>query len=424
MSEEKEQDEPSRTQEFSLAIGAVASGLLTDLTSQLLNQSFGQRGIVQWVGYSVTGLLVLISFLRIRSRTRRARRRRQQAASPLHAAAEEAEQWMIALGTDAGGMAAAEWFTLHEDGLRELLANEKAQNAAVDDFARICDALEAWYVRRPDPDALLQLSELLTTTAESSGRRGLAELAAARAATAYRMLGDLDAATTRLGVSSNIAAHGRTAAALKMRRQVERALLHLARADRAPAGSDRDEAVLNARDRLDDARLTRPGPDLAADVAIAINLAVVHLYQYDGEGALEQLRPALARATAAGDLSGQAHALELMGVAAWMRRNPHEAGSRWEHAAHLYAEVDERDGHARCLQHLGSAAVIAGDLDKALDLLEQSSMLRTSESEILTKYLDAARRTSELPVVPDDPPRRTPRTWLRRALRRFVGGLK
>jgi len=424
MSEEKEQDEPSRTQEFSLAIGAVASGLLTDLTSQLLNQSFGQRGIVQWVGYSVTGLLVLISFLRIRSRTRRARRRRQQAASPLHAAAEEAEQWMIALGTDAGGMAAAEWFTLHEDGLRELLANEKAQNAAVDDFARICDALEAWYVRRPDPDALLQLSELLTTTAESSGRRGLAELAAARAATAYRMLGDLDAATTRLGVSSNIAAHGRTAAALKMRRQVERALLHLARADHAPAGSDRDEAVLNARDRLDDARLTRPGPDLAADVAIAINLAVVHLYQYDGEGALEQLRPALARATAAGDLSGQAHALELMGVAAWMRRNPHEAGSRWEHAAHLYAEVDERDGHARCLQHLGSAAVIAGDLDKALDLLEQSSMLRTSESEILTKYLDAARRTSELPVVPDDPPRRTPRTWLRRALRRFVGGLK
>ena len=424
MSEEKEQDEPSRTQEFSLAIGAVASGLLTDLTSQLLNQSFGQRGIVQWVGYSVTGLLVLISFLRIRSLTRRARRRRQQAASPLHAAAEEAEQWMIALGTDAGGMAAAEWFTLHEDGLRELLANEKAQNAAVDEFARICDALEAWYVRRPDPDALLQLSELLTTTAESSGRRGLAELAAARAATAYRMLGDLDAATTRLGVSSNIAAHGRTAAALKMRRQVERALLHLARADRAPAGSDRDEAVLNARDRLDDARLTRPGPDLAADVAIAINLAVVHLYQYDGEGALEQLRPALARATAAGDLSGQAHALELMGVAAWMRRNPHEAGSRWEHAAHLYAEVDERDGHARCLQHLGSAAVIAGDLDKALDLLEQSSMLRTSESEILTKYLDAARRTSELPVVPDDPPRRTPRTWLRRALRRFVGGLK
>jgi tetratricopeptide (TPR) repeat protein len=419
----EEQDEPSRTQVFFLFVGGVASGVVTDLISQLLSQSFGQRGIVQWVGYSVAGLLVLVAFALWRWRSRIIRRR-LQGVTPLHAAAEEAEQWMIALGSDAGGMAAAEWFALHENWLRELLATEKPQNAAIDDFARICDALEAWYVRHPDPDALLQLSELLTAAAEAGGRRGLAELAAVRAATAYRMLGDLDAATTRLGVSSNIAAHGRTAAALKMRRQVERALLHLARAERAPAGNDRDEAVLNARDRLDDARLTRPGPDLAADVAISINLAVVHLYQYDGEGALEQLRPALARATAAGDLSGQAHALELMGVVAWMRRNKHEAGSRWEHAAHLYAEIDEREGHARCLQHLGSAAVAAGDLDKALELLEQSAMLRMSESEILTKYLDAARRTSELPVVADDPPRRTPGTWLRRAFRRFVGGLK
>jgi hypothetical protein len=419
-------EEQSRIQEFSLVVGGVASALLTDLTSQLLNQSLGQRGIVQWVGYSVAALLVVISYLRLRARRRRARSRRLQGASELHAAAEEAEQWMIALGSDAGGMAAAEWFTVNEDWLRDLVATEKPQNAAVDDYARICDALEAWYVRRPDPEALLELSELLSATAEANGRRGLAELAAARAATAYRMLGDLDTASTRLGVSDNIATHGRTAAALKMRRQVERALLHLARAERAPAGNDRDEAVLNARDRLDDARLARPGPDLAADVAISINLAVVHLYQHDDEGALEQLRPALARATAAGDVSGQAHALELMGVAAWMRRNQHEAGSRWEHAAHLYAEIDEREGHARCLQHLGSAAVHSGELDTARELLERSATLRTSESEILTKYLDAARRTSELPVVADDPPRRTAVTWLKRLLRtvrRFVGGL-
>lgn len=114
-------------------------------------------------------------------------------------------------------------------------------------------------------------------------------------------------------------------------------------------------------------------------------------------------------------------------MAAWMRRNQHEAGSRWEHAAHLYAEIDEREGHARCLQHLGSAAVIADELDTALELLERSATLRTSDSEILTKYLDAARRTSELPVVADDPPRRTAVNGLMRLLRtvrRFVGGLK
>jgi tetratricopeptide (TPR) repeat protein len=421
---EEEREEPSRTQEFSLAIGAVASGLLTDLTSQLLNQSFGQRGIVQWVGYSVTAVLVIVSFLRLRSRTRRARRRKQQAVSDLHVAAEEAEQSMIALGSNAGGMAAAEWFALNEDRLRQLLATEKPSTENVDDFARICDALEAWYVRHPDPDALLQISELLNTAAETAGRRSLVELAAARSATAYRMLGDLDAATTKLSISANKAVNGRTSSALKMRRQVERALVNLAIADRAPAGNDRDEAVLNARDRLGEARLRRPGPDLTADVAISINLAVVHLYQHDSEGALEHLRPAHAHATAAGDVSGEAHALELIGVAAWMQRNKHEAVSRWEHAAHLYAEIDEREGHARCLQHLGSAEVSEGNLDAALELLEQSKLLRTSDSEILTEYLDAARRTSELPVVPADPPYLKAGTWLKRTFRRFVGGVK
>ncbi|GAA3140503.1 tetratricopeptide (TPR) repeat protein [Kribbella aluminosa] len=421
---EEERDEPSRAQEVSLTIGAVASGLLTDLSSQLLSQSFGQRGIVQWVGYSVTILLVVAIFLRLRARARRARRRRQLGVSDLHVAAEEAEQWMVALGSNAGGMAAAEWFALNEERLRQLLATEEPHNDAIDDFARVCDALEAWYVRHPDPDALLQLSDLLSAAAEAAGRRSLSELAAARAATAYRMLGDLDAANARLSVSDNIGANGRTAFALKMRRQVERALVNLAAANRAPAGNDREEAVLNARDRLDEARLRRPGPDLAADVAISINLAVVHLYQHDSEGALEHLRPAHAHATAAGDVSGEAHALELIGVAAWMQRNRHEAVGRWEHAAHLYAEIDEGEGHARCLQHLGSAEVTAGNLEAALVLLEQSQLLRTSESELLTKYLDAARRTSDLPAVAEDPPHRKAGTWLKRAFRRFVGGLK
>src|SRR4051812_1769499 len=219
---------------------------------------------------------------------------------------------MIALGSHAGGMAAAEWYALNEEWLRELLMAEKPHVDTIDDFARICDALEAWYVRRADPDALLQLSDRLSAAAEVCGRRDLAELAAARAATAYRMLGDLDTASTRLGISDNIATHTRTAAAMTTRRQVERALLSLARADRRPAGNDRHEAVLNARERLDEARLKRPGPALAADFPMADNLSFVHLSQQDAEGALAHLRPAVARATAAGDLSGQAHALELM----------------------------------------------------------------------------------------------------------------
>jgi tetratricopeptide (TPR) repeat protein len=414
------QESPYQTRGFRFVIGTVASALLTGLASEMLNQSLDSGGWVQWIGLGVTVLLGAITIIQYGPAIRRSWQHNGDSTPELHATAEEAEQWMIALGSHAGGMAAAEWYALHEEWLRELLMVEKPHVDTIDDFARICDALEPWYVRRADPDALLQLSDLLGAAAEVCGRRDLAELAAARAATAYRMLGDLDTASTRLGISDNIATHNRTAAAMTTRRQVERALLSLARADRSPAGNDRDEAVLNARDRLDEARLKRPGPDLAADVAIAVNLAVVHLYQQDAEGALDQLRPALARATAAGDLSGQAHALELMGVAAWMQRNRHEAVSRWDHAAHLYAEIDEREGHARCLQHLGSAEVVAGRLSEALELLEQSALLRRTESEILVKYLDAARQTSGLPVVADDVPHRTA-GWLQRLVRSLKG---
>jgi len=101
-----------------------------------------------------------------------------------------------------------------------------------------------------------------------------------------------------------------------------------------------------------------------------------------------------------------------------MQRSPHEARRWWEHAAHLYAEIDEREGRARCLQHLGSADVAAGRLASARELLEQSELLRTSESELLTKYLDAARQAVDPPVVIEEPPRRTATDWLKRLVKR------
>ncbi|MEU4287059.1 hypothetical protein AB0E63_02455 [Kribbella sp. NPDC026596] len=424
-----ERPRPNRSRGWFFGISALASGLLSGLASERLSQSLDSGGWVRVAGLSLTIVFFLVWAVYNAPTLLRAYRRWRRgdvvpmAAPELHAAAEEAEQWMIALGSDAGGMAAAEWYSVNEPWLRELLLTEKARDDTADDLARICDALEVWYVRRSEPGALLELSEFLNAVADGCGRRDLAELAAVRAATAYRMMGDSEAASTRLGISDNVATHSRTAAALTTRRQVERALLHLARAEQAPAGNDRVEAVLNARDRLDDARLSRPGPDLAAEVAIFINLAVVHLYQQDAEGALDQLRPAVARATAAGDVSGQAHALELTGVAAWMQRSPHEAKRWWEHAAHLYAEIDEREGRARCLQHLGSAEVAAGHLQPAVELLEQSALLRTSESELLTKYLEAARETAQLPVVPDDTPRHLAVNWLTRSLNRLRGHL-
>ena len=413
-------------------ISALASALLSGLAGDRLSQSLDSGGWVSVVGFSLTiGFALVWAIYNAPIGVRRYRRWRQGAAaarepSELQVAAEEAEQWLISLGSDAGGMAAAEWFDLNESRLWELLIAERPGDDNADEVARICDALEAWYVRQREPGDLLELSDFLSAVADGSGRRDLAELAAARAATAYRLMGDLEAASTRLGISDNVAparrGHSRTAAALTTRRQVERALLHLARAETAAAGNDRDEAVLNARDRLDDARLSRPGPDLAADVAIHIDLAIVHLYQQDPEGALDQLRPAAARATAAGDASGQAHALELTGVAAWMQRSPHEAKRWWQHAEHLYAEIDEYEGLARCLQHLGSAEVVAGRLTKGRELLELSASLRGGEAghAVLEKYLKAARETGEAPEIPDEGPRRVAVGWIRRLIDRWL----
>ncbi|GAB2633967.1 hypothetical protein [Kribbella swartbergensis] len=418
-----EKPRPSRLRGYLFGVSALASGLLSGLASERLSQSLDSGGWVRAVGLTLTiGFALIWALYNLPTALQAYRRWRAGnvvavPAPELHRAAEEAETWLVSLGSGAGGMAAAEWFALNESRLRELLLTEKAREDTADDFARICDALEVWYLRRSEPGALLELSEFLSAVAEATGRRDLAELAAARAATAYRLMGDLESASTRLGYSDNVATHGRTAAALTTRRQVERALLHLERAEQAPAGNDRDEAVLNARDRLDDARLSRPGPDLAAEVAISINLAIVHLYQQDPETAVDHLRTAAARATAAGDISGHAHAIELHGVAAWMQRSPHEAKGWWEHAEHLYAEIDEREGRARCLQHLGSAAVLAGDLEKARKLLEQSAMLRRSESQLLTTYLEAARQTGEAPAVAEDPSgRRVAMNWIQRRI--------
>ncbi|MEV6410756.1 hypothetical protein [Kribbella sp. NPDC051718] len=416
--------EPRRRGDI-LGISALAAGLLSGLAGDKLSQSIDSSGWIKVAGISLTIVLGLIwaiynAPVGLR-RYRRWRSRTPPEPAELHVAAEEAEQWLVSLGSDAGGLAASEWFQQEEPRLRELLEAEKARTDNVDDVARICDALEAWYLRQQDAQSLLELSESLAAVADASGRRELRELAAVRAATAYRLKGELETASIRLGVSSNVATPGRTAAALSTRRHVERALLFLAWAEQAPSGNDRDEAVLNARDRLDDARLRRPGPDLAGEIAIQINLAIVHLYQQDPESALDQLRAAAARATAAGDASARAHALELHGVAAWMQRSPKEAKRWWREAANLYTEVDEPEGRARCLQHLGSAELAANLPDNARVFLEQSADLRggTTGHPLLTRYLKAARDSAEQPPPPDPPPHRTPTTWLRQQLTRL-----
>lgn len=130
--------------------------------------------------------------------------------------------------------------------------------------------------------------------------------------------------------------------------------------------------------------------DLDADIAIHLNLGIVYLYQQDAGKALDHLRLAGARASAIGDAGARAHAWELTGVAAWLQGNRGEAVGWWQRAERLYARVDESEGRARCLQHLGAAELTGGHALSALRLLEDSARLRggTQGHEVLADYLD------------------------------------
>jgi tetratricopeptide (TPR) repeat protein len=402
--------ERDRQRSILLRIYGAASVVLSAVIYESLSSVVtGGRGIVRIISIGVLVLVALawvVTGLALTLPGWRARLPRGAATGPteLAAAAEQAEHWLVALGSDSGGMAAAEWFEREEPALRRLVAEHAADPGAADELAHICDALDAWYIRERRAGDLLDLAGWLGTLAEHARRRDLKELAAARAATAHRLAGDLDTASRELGRSADLAARGGAAPALKARRQVERALANLARADRCEPGGDLDEHLANARDRLEDAAATLPRADVAGDTAIQLDQSIVALYRQDGELARDRLSLVVAQAQAAKDVSTEAHAQELLGVAAWMLEHPHEAAARWQSAERLYADIEEREGQARCLQHLGSAAHVSAvvsrqvrrddesDQEPALRLLERSARLRGGSHghEVLEYYLKAA----------------------------------
>jgi hypothetical protein len=379
----------------------VLSSVFGDVLSNVLTAG-GRIGLVLVAAAALGWLAVGLPAWRRQLRERRLGEvvpGAQRVPRSLTADAEAAERWLVGLGSDTSGMAAAEWFEAEEPRLRRLVAKYAASPAAADALATICDALDAWYVRQRRPADLLELAERLAALADHAGRRDLKEVAAARAATAHRLAGDLDAATRELGRSAELAARGPTAASVRARREVEWALSNLARADASAPGADLAEHLACAQDRLADAAAALPRADLAGDTAIHLNLGLVALYRQDTDTALDHLGLAAARALTTRDVDTQAHAHELAGVVAWSQDNPREAVAWWRHAERLYSDVADREGRARCLQHLGSAALRSASVatllrhtDEAASgvarrLLEESARLRTgSQGHLVLEY--------------------------------------
>lgn len=315
--------------------------------------------------------------------------------------ARQAARWAARLGT---GSAVAEWFHDAERSLRPLFnkdsyVDEQLLELSIEDLARIADVLEGWYVREQQAGGLLAVNENLRVLAERANRPDVAGVAALRIATAHRMAGRLGAAGAMLDVAAAY-----PGAALEIREHVERALLIMASSTRSgpdPEGLARAETELS---RILDNHPRHPGAMTAL-----VNLGALGLQQQRPHDALTYLRRAEKLATDRHDTGCHAHTLELQGIAL-ATTDLLEAVRFWLRAKELFVLVGEEQGEARCLQHLGSVALVnpeaAGQIrdgrptalpapeaaEVALPLLARAKHLRAGQPDttLVDEYLKLA----------------------------------
>jgi tetratricopeptide (TPR) repeat protein len=327
---------------------------------------------------------------------------------------EQTDQWAVRHDP------AQRWFHDEEPSLRPLFSpenylDERLLALVIEDLPRIADALETWYVREQQSSGLLTVNRGLRTLAEQADRPGLAGLAAIRMATAHRMAGQLGEASEMLNTAAELATRlrdNRAAAELNVREHVERALLGM-------TGALDPEALHRAEIEL--SRILAPRrarPTVSGVTSALINLGALCVQQSRPVDAREHLRRAEKLADGNGDIGSQAHAIELQGVAVSQQSDElHDAVELWQRAKERFIRIGDEQGEARCLQHLGSAALVdskvAGQLrdgrphaldkraaaDVALPLLERSKRLRAGQPDttLVDHYLAKARERLELP---------------------------
>ena len=258
---------------------------------------------------------------------------------------EFAEMWATRLESDPKG--AGQWFEESEPSFRPLYAatyNEDLLPTVLDDLRAIADALARWYVRARQPQRMLAVHQGLHDLSMSAGWLDVAAHASIRQATAYRMTGaadcfghavkELDNARTLIEQVPN----QRVRAELDVREREERALVAI----------DRGTGLAEAYADVSQLHVAAP--------AALINVGVLQLERGDLADALENFLRAEELAQDAGDQGAQAHSVELQGVvlAHW---NLVEAVRAWQLAQTTFTRIGEKQGTARCLQHLAAAAL-------------------------------------------------------------------
>jgi tetratricopeptide (TPR) repeat protein len=268
-----------------------------------------------------------------------------------------AESWVTRLESDP--KRAAEWFEESEPSFRPLYAapyDDELLPAILDDLRAIADALGRWYLRVRQPHWMLAVYQGVYDLAMRAERYDVAAHAAVRQATAYRMSGahgvaeSFGHAVTELdnaGALIERVPDKRLSNELDVREREERALVAI----------DRGTGLADAFTDLTKLDVASP--------AALINRGVLHLDRGELEDARTWFDRAEELAKVAGDQGAQAHSAELRGVVL-AHSDLVEAVRLWQRAHDTYKQAGEKQGVARCLQHLGTAAladpVAAGQL--------------------------------------------------------------
>lgn len=282
--------------------------------------------------------------------------------------ATQATRWATALGSVTEARSGSVWLHQEEPLLRALLTDwrpdARPPEYLVDDLALIADALDVWYVRELQSDGLVRTSEGLAKIAAAAGRDELVRLAQVRTAAAHRIGTHLPLAERAIGVTEPDGRHF----ALRARWHNERGLIEFDHATRvADDHAARSEHLQAAEQHLREALALVPSADLSGRLCVLVNLAAVAIEQRRLLPAQDLLDQAATFAELAQDLGGRAQIVELKGVTAIHGGNRVQAVAQWQEALAWYRDLGDEQGQARCLQHLGSLAVVSPDVAGLLD---------------------------------------------------------
>jgi hypothetical protein len=260
--------------------------------------------------------------------------------------------------------AAQSWFRLEDTALLELLQRDEPRGRSADLWT-LADALDIWFGWEGRLEDRWDAAGALAVVAHARGDPAAEETALLRLVAVDELLGrdpeeHMRAARELPGRSRDDPRHSR---------------LHEHEGRRLMAAGDAEAAANEFRS----AQRHRPRRDAVGRVIDLTNLGAALLGQEkpNADATRQCADEALVIAQLAGDVAGQAHACELLGLVAAERESYRLARDELARARPLYAEINDALGQARCLTHLATVR-LADPNRTGVDRTEAEQALRES----------------------------------------------